>query len=77
MFCFNLLHLQNENKVEDLVVHSTSTVTAFPWSEFDRDVDGELLKMANALWLTVYTPLEGLQLSQLRIAPRDWEIPSV
>lgn len=40
---------------------------AFLWSEFDRDVDGELLKMAGALWLSVCTPLEDLQVSQLRI----------
>lgn len=50
---------------------------AFLWSEFDRDVDGELLKMAGALWLSVCTPLEDLQVSQLRIAPMDWEIHSV
>lgn len=48
---------------------------AFLWSEFDRDVDGKLLKMVGALWLSVSTPLEDLQLSQFRIAPRDWEIP--
>lgn len=49
---------------------------AFPWSKFDRNVDGEPLEVAGALWLSVYTPLEDLQLSQFRIAPRDWEIPS-
>lgn len=50
---------------------------AFLWSEFGKDVDGELLKMAGALCLTVCTPLEDLQLRQFRIAPKDWEIPSV
>lgn len=33
---------------------------AFPWSEFDGDIDGELLKMAGALWLLVYTAPEDL-----------------
>lgn len=64
-FCFNPLHLQNENKVEDLVA-CPSTVMAFPWSEFGRDVDGKLLKMAGVLWLTVYTSLEDLWLEDTK-----------
>lgn len=33
---------------------------AFSWSEFDRDIDGEFLKMAAALWLLVYISLKDL-----------------
>lgn len=57
--CFNLLHLPNENKVEGFVA-CPSIVMAFSWSEFDRDIDGEFLKMAGALWLLVYISLKDL-----------------
>lgn len=59
MSLFLLVHLQNENKVGVFVV-CPSTVIDFPWSEFGRDVTGELLKVAGALWLPVHTSLEDL-----------------
>lgn len=45
-----------------------SIIMAFPWSEFDRDIDGELLKMAGALWLLVYTSLEDLWIEDAKQA---------
>lgn len=46
---------------------------AFPWSEFVRDIDGELLKMAGVLWLPVYTSLEDLWIEDAKQAQNRTE----
>jgi len=62
---FNFLHLQDINEV---FVGCPAIIRAFPWSEFVRDVDGELLNMAGALWLPVYTSLEDLWVEDAKTA---------